>query len=65
MKVESDPGFLLGVLGGMGPLATVDFLAKLVAATPAADDADHVPLIPTVRGVGAVLRPPRSGDASG
>ncbi|MEO8486274.1 MAG: amino acid racemase [Betaproteobacteria bacterium] len=35
--------FLLGVLGGMGPLATVDFLAKLVAATPAAGDADHVP----------------------
>jgi aspartate racemase len=35
--------FLLGVLGGMGPLATVDFLAKLVAATPADGDADHVP----------------------
>jgi len=35
--------FLLGVLGGMGPLATVDFLAKLVAATPAEGDADHVP----------------------
>lgn len=37
--------FLLGVLGGMGPLATVDFLAKLVAATPAAGDADHVPQV--------------------
>jgi aspartate racemase len=35
--------FLLGVLGGMGPLATVDFLAKLCAATPANGDADHVP----------------------
>jgi aspartate racemase len=35
--------FLLGVLGGMGPLATVDFLAKLVAATPAEGDSDHVP----------------------
>ena len=35
--------FLLGVLGGMGPLATVDFLAKLCAATPADGDADHVP----------------------
>ena len=35
--------FLLGVLGGMGPLATVDFLAKLLAATPADGDADHVP----------------------
>jgi aspartate racemase len=41
--LESDPPFLLGVLGGMGPLATVDFLAKLVAATPADGDADHVP----------------------
>lgn len=45
MKGESDPAFLLGVLGGMGPLATVDFLAKLIAATPAGDDADHVPLV--------------------
>ena len=45
MEVESDPAFLLGVLGGMGPLATVDFLAKLIAATPAGDDADHVPLV--------------------
>ena len=36
---------MIGVLGGMGPLATVDFFAKLVAATPAACDADHVPLL--------------------
>jgi two-component system OmpR family response regulator len=28
-------------------------------------DADHEPLIHTVRGVGYVLRPPRSGDSSG
>ncbi len=28
-------------------------------------DADHEPLIHTVRGVGYVLRPPRSGDAGG
>lgn len=45
MNVESDPGFLLGVLGGMGPLATVDFLAKLIACTPAGGDADHVPAV--------------------
>lgn len=32
----------LGVLGGMGPAATLDFLAKLQAATPAARDQDHV-----------------------
>ena len=35
----------LGILGGMGPLATVDFLAKLVAATPAKFDQDHMPTI--------------------
>lgn len=29
----------------MGPLATVDFLAKLVAATPAEFDQDHIPTI--------------------
>ena len=36
---------LLGVLGGMGPAATVDFLRKIVAATPAATDQDHVPVL--------------------
>lgn len=33
---------VLGVLGGMGPMATVDFLRKLVEATPAARDQDHL-----------------------
>lgn len=32
----------IGVLGGMGPEATADFFAKLVAATPAARDQDHL-----------------------
>ena len=36
------PPLTLGVLGGMGPLATVDFLAKLAAATPATRDQDHL-----------------------
>ena len=34
----------IGVLGGMGPLATADFLAKLVYATPAVRDQDHFPV---------------------
>jgi aspartate racemase len=34
-----------GVLGGMGPLATVDFLQKVIELTPAQRDQDHVPLI--------------------
>lgn len=36
---------MIGVLGGMGPLATADFFAKVLAATPAQGDADHVPLL--------------------
>lgn len=36
---------MLGVLGGMGPLATADFLTKLVENTPAEKDADHLPVI--------------------
>ena len=36
---------LVGVLGGMGPLATVDFVAKLIALTPAERDEDHIPII--------------------
>ena len=36
---------MIGVLGGMGPLATVDFFNKVLAATPAQGDADHVPLL--------------------
>jgi aspartate racemase len=33
---------ILGVLGGMGPAATLDFLAKLQAATPAGRERDHL-----------------------
>ena len=36
---------MIGVLGGMGPLATVDFFNKVLLATPAKGDADHVPLL--------------------
>jgi aspartate racemase len=36
---------LIGVLGGMGPLATVDFLHKIVTSTPATCDQDHLPLL--------------------
>jgi aspartate racemase len=31
----------IGVIGGMGPAATADFMARLVAAVGAARDADH------------------------
>lgn len=36
---------MVGVLGGMGPAATADFLHKIVAATPARRDQDHLPLL--------------------
>ncbi len=36
---------MIGVLGGMGPLATLDFFSKVLAATPAKGDADHVPML--------------------
>jgi aspartate racemase len=35
----------LGILGGMGPLATADFLRKLAESTPARSDQDHIPAI--------------------
>ncbi len=34
----------IGILGGMGPAATVDLMARLIAATPAARDEDHLRL---------------------
>jgi aspartate racemase len=55
---------MIGVLGGMGPAATLDFMAKLLRLTPAERDQDHVPLVvvsdprvpdrvgPILRGVG-------------
>lgn len=36
---------ILGVLGGMGPAATVAFLARVQALTPAEGDADHIRII--------------------
>ena len=35
----------IGVFGGMGPSATVDFMDKLVQLTPARRDQDHLPVI--------------------
>src|SRR5579863_8958181 len=36
---------VVGVIGGMGPEATVDFMHRLIAATPARDDADHLHIL--------------------
>lgn len=37
--------FKVGVVGGVGPAATVDFLRKIVRNTPAARDQDHIKLL--------------------
>ena len=36
---------VVGILGGMGPAATVDLVSKILAATDAARDQDHLHLI--------------------
>ena len=36
---------MVGVIGGMGPDATVDLMRRVLAATPANDDIDHVRMI--------------------
>jgi len=36
---------IAGVLGGMGPDATVDFMAKIIALTPADKDQDHLHML--------------------
>jgi len=38
-------GRVLGVLGGMGPLASAQFMLRLTLLTPAARDQDHVPAV--------------------
>jgi aspartate racemase len=38
-------GKVLGVLGGMGPLASAHFMLRLTLLTPAARDQDHVPAV--------------------
>lgn len=35
----------VGILGGMGPEATILLMQKVLQAVPARDDADHIPLI--------------------
>ena len=43
--MNTPAGKSLGVLGGMGPAATVAFLARVQALTPARGDEDHIRVI--------------------
>ena len=36
---------VVGIIGGMGPEATVDFMSRILLATPAVNDQDHVRMI--------------------
>ena len=36
---------VVGILGGMGPAATADFFEKLLRATPAKTDQEHLPVL--------------------
>ncbi|GHF66434.1 aspartate racemase [Amycolatopsis bartoniae] len=36
---------IIGILGGMGPLATADLYRKIIHSTPAARDQDHLPVV--------------------
>ena len=44
MKTEFEQR-LIGVLGGMGPAATIDFMARITANTTAVVDQEHVPML--------------------
>ncbi len=41
----SSKNLTVGVLGGLGPEATVDFMARVLALTPAESDQDHVHML--------------------
>ena len=43
--MSSNPLRRVGIVGGMGPAATVDLMAKVLRETPATRDEEHVPLI--------------------
>lgn len=42
LNPESDEHFNIGVVGGVGPAVTVDFLDKIIRHTPADNDRDHL-----------------------
>ena len=36
---------MVGILGGMGPLATADLYTKIIESTPASKDQEHIPVV--------------------
>ncbi len=46
LKIENPADdFRIGVLGGLGPAATVDFMDKIIRNTPARRDQDHIRML--------------------
>jgi aspartate racemase len=45
MRDDPTDDRILGVLGGMGPLASAHFMTRLTLLTPAARDQDHIPAV--------------------
>lgn len=45
MAEPARPSRMVGILGGMGPAATADFYSKLICATPAEEDQDHLRVV--------------------
>lgn len=39
------PDRVIGIIGGMGPEATVDFYREIIRLTPAQKDQDHIPVL--------------------
>ena len=39
------PDRIVGIIGGMGPEATVDFFREIIRLTPAQKDQDHIPVV--------------------
>ena len=44
-ELQPGGGKVLGVLGGMGPLASAQFMLRLTLLTPAERDQDHIPAV--------------------
>ncbi|GAA3333025.1 hypothetical protein GCM10020331_095450 [Ectobacillus funiculus] len=42
---EQNAKKVVGIIGGMGPLATVDLMNKIISYTPAMKDQDHIHII--------------------
>jgi aspartate racemase len=59
--MSDDSSLTLGVLGGMGPAATLEFLARLQGYTPAQKDQDHIRVIADVNPKAADLNAPGAG----